>query len=463
MLRYREEKAPWGGKRVRETYRDPIYNLKAVVGETGITADALRAWERRYELPQPARTEAGHRVYSRRDIDIIKWLVARQAEGLRIGRAVKLWNSLEEEGYDPLLKAPLPTGATSLRRGGEMVDLREDWVTACLSFDEQSAEETLAQAFALYPPEPVLSGIIREGIAQIGELWYAGEATVQQEHFASQLAIRHIESLIRAVPRPTRRGRVLIACPPAEEHTLGPLLLDLLLRRAGWDVINLGADVPTAEIERTVESTDPQLVILAAQQLRTAGNLLDMSQAIQGKGVPVAFGGGIFNRWPRLRDGVPGHFLGQTVEEAVQATENLIGSRVRKPRFAAPPQAYQQALACCLDQLLLLEARVWTLLDVASSDQDSLRELNEEFIQAVVAALKLGDIGLVADYLDWLEGKGDHMQVPSEMLRGYLEAYHGAAAEYLDERGAPIIDWLDERLGSDGGTGESAGNRWRSR
>jgi DNA-binding transcriptional MerR regulator len=57
----------------KDAYRDPIYNLKAVVAETGITADALRAWERRYSLPQPGRTEAGHRIYSRRDIDVIKW------------------------------------------------------------------------------------------------------------------------------------------------------------------------------------------------------------------------------------------------------------------------------------------------------------------------------------------------------------------------------------------------------
>ena len=61
-----------------ETTETPIYNLKVVVQETGIKPDTLRAWERRYGLPNPARTEGGHRLYSQYDIDTLKWLSARQ-------------------------------------------------------------------------------------------------------------------------------------------------------------------------------------------------------------------------------------------------------------------------------------------------------------------------------------------------------------------------------------------------
>ena len=50
----------------------PVYNLKAVVKETGLTPSTLRAWERRYGFPEPIRTAGGHRLYSQRDIDILK-------------------------------------------------------------------------------------------------------------------------------------------------------------------------------------------------------------------------------------------------------------------------------------------------------------------------------------------------------------------------------------------------------
>ena len=86
------------------TYSDktPIYNLKAVVQETGLKADTLRAWERRYGVPAPQRTESGHRLYSEYDIEVLKWLIVRQEEGMSISRAIELLSRLEEEGKNPL-------------------------------------------------------------------------------------------------------------------------------------------------------------------------------------------------------------------------------------------------------------------------------------------------------------------------------------------------------------------------
>ena len=80
----------------------PIYNLKAVLKETNLKPDVLRAWERRYELPAPQRTAGGHRLYSAYDIETVKWLRARQAEGLSISRAVDLWRDMVAAGRDPL-------------------------------------------------------------------------------------------------------------------------------------------------------------------------------------------------------------------------------------------------------------------------------------------------------------------------------------------------------------------------
>ena len=81
----------------------PTFNLKAVVRETGLKPDTIRAWERRYGVPKPRRTLGGHRMYSQHDIELLKWMNARQHEGLSISRIVDLWKSLEAEGKDPLL------------------------------------------------------------------------------------------------------------------------------------------------------------------------------------------------------------------------------------------------------------------------------------------------------------------------------------------------------------------------
>ena len=81
------------------------FNLSVVLRETGIKADTLRAWERRYGLPQPERTEGGHRLYSQRDIEIVRWLMAREEEGLRISQAVEMFTQEVSHGNDPLIAA----------------------------------------------------------------------------------------------------------------------------------------------------------------------------------------------------------------------------------------------------------------------------------------------------------------------------------------------------------------------
>ena len=78
----------------------PVHNLKVVLQESGLKADTVRAWERRYGLPRPERSAGGHRLYSYYDIEIVKWLLARQDEGMRISQAVDLFGRLENEGQD---------------------------------------------------------------------------------------------------------------------------------------------------------------------------------------------------------------------------------------------------------------------------------------------------------------------------------------------------------------------------
>ncbi|MBV7338587.1 MerR family transcriptional regulator [Chloroflexi bacterium TSY] len=72
--------------------------MKAVVQQTGLKPDTLRAWERRYGLPNPRRTESGHRLYSQQDIAVLQWLIARQNEGLSISRAAALLHRMKAKG-----------------------------------------------------------------------------------------------------------------------------------------------------------------------------------------------------------------------------------------------------------------------------------------------------------------------------------------------------------------------------
>lgn len=97
--------------------KSALYNLQAVLKETNLKPDVLRAWERRYGLPKPERTAGGHRLYSEYDIATIKWLRARQEEGLSISRAVELWKEISDSGHDPLIGELQTVGLESLAGG----------------------------------------------------------------------------------------------------------------------------------------------------------------------------------------------------------------------------------------------------------------------------------------------------------------------------------------------------------
>jgi DNA-binding transcriptional MerR regulator len=428
-----------------DTYQRPIYNLSSVVRETGVKADTLRAWERRYGLPQPARTEGQHRLYSQQDIDTIKWLVARQREGLRIKRAVALWRSLEAAGQEPLQEM-IPTLHPEELASDTVTELRQAWVSACLAFDERRAEQVLTQAFALYPPEIVCLGLLRAGVAQIGQEWYEGHAIVQQEHFATALAVRRVEVLILAAPPPTRPGRILIACPPEEEHCFGLLLFTFLLRRRGWDVTYLGANVPVERLEQVTDTIQPSLVISTALQLVTAAKLLDMARFLQQQAIPLAFGGGVFDRVPTLRARFPGHFIGSELEQAPQAVEKILTSSTPLPSVEPVPEIAHQALVHYRERRLPIEAHLASLRPELVGEA-WFGTANRELARNLGAALALGDINLVDDSLGWLGRLGPGGDAISDTLNSYLSAYHQAARALLDERGASIIEWLARRSG----------------
>lgn len=425
----------------------PTYNLKAVIQETGLKPDTLRAWERRYGLPQPQRTAGGHRLYSQHDIDLLKWLVARQEEGLSISRAVDLWQTLQAEGQDPLqMAAPAPA---SLPAGNTITEMRRAWVAACLAFDERSAEHILAQASALYPLESVCFELLQKGLAQIGEGWYNGETTVQQEHFASALAMRRLEAFVTVTPPSTRPGRILVGCPSEEEHTFSALLLTLLLRRHGWEVIYLGANVPTAHLAATIDKTKPDLVILPAQQLHAAATLLEVARLLQGEGMPLAYGGLIFNRLPALQSHIPGHFLGERLEQSPQLVERLLLSPHAVPLAAPLPaesqlkeEVYRPTLAHYQEQQAAVEAQVWQLMKAQALPTEALTSANTKFAQNIIAALKLGNIEFASPNITWIEGYFINYHLPTVWLNTYLTIYYQAARMQLDERGKPIIDWL---------------------
>jgi len=435
----------------------PRYNLNLIVQETGLKADTIRAWERRYHLPLPARSDGGHRLYSDHDLSTIKWLLARQKEGMRISQAVNYWEDLVNSGIDPLIDKHQLRPADTLVQIDENDDtlesLQKKWIEYCIEFDEPHADQVLSLAFAQFSLETAFSSVILPSLNQIGQLWYAGAATVQQEHFMSEIAIKKIQTLITAAPNPVHTKRILIGCPPDEQHTIAILMLTLLLKHRGWDVLYLGANVPIYQLGQMIENVKPDLVIMNSSRLYTSASMLRMLNLVLKNHIPAAFGGEVFNQIPNLAAGLPGTYLGNDLQKSITIIEDLVKRHIpRENNDPHPPQ--DQELVKLLNKIRPeLDNVIWATLPPTQIPYNTIEiyEANQNLIQDISAALTLGDLSYLKYNLDWLSGLISTRKFKDESLTGYLITFSTALADILGPQANQIITWFENNIYTNNG------------
>lgn len=427
----------------------PTFNLKVVLKETGLAADTLRAWERRYGLPSPNRTAGGHRLYSQRDIETIKWLMKRQTEGLSISRAVDLWNEQLASGTDPLASSVLQGPLTSLAipiqyqsSDTNMDTMRTRWVEACLDFSESGAEQVLNQAFSMFPVEAVCLNVLQRGMSEIGERWYQNRANVQQEHFASGLAMRRLDALLSASPAPTRNQTVVVGCPAGEWHTFTPLLLSLFLRRRGLNVIYLGANVPSDQFSNSVKDLHVDLVILVAQQLITAATLQHAANALSSRKIPVAFGGRIFSMHAELPKYISGHFLGHDLPDAIEQIEAILSHKVKPADALIASPAHTAAYQAFESKRGHIDVTFKQLVDPLVIAPEDIKTGIHFLGENLTAALQLGNPSYVSTEVDWLKVLLKSYDTDPQHLIHFMETYSQAVNKNINGQGKPIFEWL---------------------
>ncbi len=280
----------------------PVFTIKTVVQETGIAPATLRAWERRYGCLSPGRSEGGYRLYSERDIAIVRWLKRQVDAGVSISRAVALLTLRQQTGEEReahLVEPPQLADAPGLATQAE------ELVEALLAFQETRAETILSETFALHPLEVTIEAIIVPVLREIGDRWHRGAATIVQEHFATAFLRRRLTTLFHAYEQPPSGPLAITGAAPAEWHDVGILLVSLTLRRHGWRVIYLGQNVPADHLLQEIRKLQPDMVCLSATTRASAEALIPFCAAVQQLPLPhprVVIGGYVFTAHPELRD-----------------------------------------------------------------------------------------------------------------------------------------------------------------
>src|SRR5215217_3820264 len=231
-----------------------MYTIKRAAELTGISVATLRAWERRYGVVNPQRSDGGYRLYGPEDV-----------------RALAIMNSLVNEGWsareaaaetlrrlssrDTVAREPGPERrAYREGRGARVAPLRpgaryqsedaEAFVRAAERLDSASATAVLDARFALGTFEHVIDDWLMPTLQLVGEEWAHGRLTVAGEHLVSYAVQRRLAAAYEAAAGRVDGPTLLIGLPPGARHELGLLAFAVAARRAGFATVYVGADLP---------------------------------------------------------------------------------------------------------------------------------------------------------------------------------------------------------------------------
>ena len=261
--------------------------MRVVMSRTGLTADVLRAWERRYGAVQPYRSPAGQRLYSDHDVERLLLLRRATLDGHSIGAIA----ALEDQALEALLARSPATEATPPQ--AEARTLLHEAMQATERLDASALEATLRRAAMALGATPFVDDFAPRFLVDVGERWHAGTVGVAHEHLATSLVRRALDRVIEAFAVAPRAPRVVVATPAGEQHELGAMLVAAAAAQEGWRVIYLGANLPAAEIiaaAREVQARAVALSLVAEPSREAAAELRDTARGLP-EGTSLLVGG----------------------------------------------------------------------------------------------------------------------------------------------------------------------------
>lgn len=237
-----------------------LLSIGDICAETGLSADAVRVWERRYGFPMPIRLPSGHRRYRREDLQRLRLVVEAVAQGHRASMAVRA----PEAALKQLL-AP---------KGNPAV---EGLSLAVAALDSARIQAQLRTALAQLGWKPFLQQVVSPLLDRVGMAWAEGSLGVHHEHLLTEVLEDFLRELRHACPARPGHGSALLATLPGERHRLGLLMAALAHAAAGIQTELLGVDLPVAAIAQAarVLKVDRVAVSLSLQSSgETARRLL---------------------------------------------------------------------------------------------------------------------------------------------------------------------------------------------
>jgi methanogenic corrinoid protein MtbC1 len=244
----------------------------------------LRAWERRYGVVTPTRTEGGQRLYS--DLDIGRLLRLRRLtdRGHAIRRLASLpleeLARLDEESAERDAPAPRAANRGTAEELSEraMADSAATAIAAALQatrrLDAVELQAVLERAAVTLGVPDFIDEVVSPALVHIGHGWSERSVSIAQEHMATAVFRRVLGWLLRVYEVSNGAPRIVVATPPGHGHELGALMAAASAAAEGWSVTYLGPDLPVADLVSAVGQARARAVAISAVYQPDSADLL---------------------------------------------------------------------------------------------------------------------------------------------------------------------------------------------
>jgi MerR family transcriptional regulator, light-induced transcriptional regulator len=243
-------------------YKFPI---KVVSQMTGLSVHVIRAWEKRYHVVEPDRTDTNRRLYSEEEIEKLRLLNEASHLGHNIGSLANLSltelknilsrekNKTSENKYEP----------KSINQVELVDEILSESIETIRVYDSKKLESILLNASAKLTQPVLIEDVVIPLVYKIGDMWHNGEIRVANEHLASSVIRSFLFNLLESYSVNDSAPVLVSATPRGQEHELGALIAGVVAASAGWKVIYLGSNLPSEEIGSVVSYLNAKVVALS--------------------------------------------------------------------------------------------------------------------------------------------------------------------------------------------------------
>ncbi|MBO1538594.1 MerR family transcriptional regulator [Pseudomonas sp. OA65] len=240
--------------------REDLFPIREVARMTGVNPVTLRAWERRYGLIQPTRTESGHRLYSLGDIEKVRSILAWIDRGVAVSKVGKILAKTESV-------QPVSTLISSDLVKADYAQWQQQVADAVGNFDDVELDRVYGQVFSTYSVPIVFQDILMPLWQQM--LYRQPEFGQISEwvFFDGFLRSRIVQRLL--LKRESGVPRVLVCALAGQCRELELLVTALFLSKADVGVRALSIGLPFDELSLVCQKVQPLALVLVSNHAPT--------------------------------------------------------------------------------------------------------------------------------------------------------------------------------------------------